>query len=166
VFALRDIAARDALRAQMLVSGDYEQLAISVASDTAYGAGEITVLVIGGKLAASRVGTGSVAADTGVGWTRVGRWMNPEEHANLGDTGVVQWNEQGVSHVLNPPNPAAYRAAPPGDIYVEYDVPTGVLSPHSEGSSIIYGPDSFVAKLPGRAQLGDVPVRNILIPGS
>jgi hypothetical protein len=108
----------------------------------------------------------AVAAEGGSAWTRVGRWMNPEEHANMGDMGVVQWNEQGVSHVLNPPNPAVYRAAPPGDIYVEYDVPTGVLSPNSAGSSIIYGPDSFVAKLPGRAQLGDVSVRNILIPGS
>jgi hypothetical protein len=54
----------------------------------------------------------------------------------------------------------------PGDIYVEYDVPTSALSPHSEGTSLIYGPDSFAAKLPGKAQLDDVPVRNIDVPFS
>lgn len=70
----------------------------------------------------------------------------PDEYAKMSDSGVVQWNEQGVHRVLNPPDPAAYRAAPRGDIYVEYDVPSDVLSPHSAGSSIIYGPDSTVAK--------------------
>lgn len=64
----------------------------------------------------------------------------------------------------NPATPLAYRAAPPGDIYAEYEVPTSALSPHSAGTSIIYGPDSFVAKLPGRAQSGEVPVRNITLP--
>jgi hypothetical protein len=73
----------------------------------------------------------------------------------------VQWNEQGVSHVLTPPDPGAYRAAPPGDIYAEYEVPSSALSPHSAGSSVIYGPDSFVAKLPGRAQPAIVPIRNL-----
>ncbi|WP_431355607.1 TreTu family toxin [Cellulomonas wangsupingiae] len=41
-----------------------------------------------------------------------------------------------------------------GDIYVEYEVPTAVLRPHSQGASIIYGPDSLQARLPGRAQPG------------
>jgi hypothetical protein len=90
--------------------------------------------------------------------------MNFVEYSNMVTSNVVQWNDVGVSRVANPADPAVYRAAPPGDFYVEYDVPTDVLRPHSAGTSVIYGPNSRFAKLPGRAQAGDVPVQNITTP--
>lgn len=76
----------------------------------------------------------------------------------------IQWNADGVHRVANPPSPSTYRAAPQGDVYVEYEVPTAVLRPHSEGTSIIYGPNSTMASLPGRTQTTDVPFRNMTDP--
>ncbi|MEV1286102.1 polymorphic toxin-type HINT domain-containing protein [Micromonospora sp. NPDC049679] len=105
---------------------------------------------------------GTAAADDG--WTRVGRWMHPDEQAGMRDTGNIQWNDQGTHRVANPPAPDTYRVAPRGDVYVEYEVPTGALRPHSQGTSIIYGPNSLQARLPGRAQTGDVRFRNMSNP--
>jgi hypothetical protein len=90
--------------------------------------------------------------------------MHPDEHAAMQETGNIQWNSVGTHRVTNPATPDAYRAAPKGDIYVDYEVPTSVLRPHSEGTSIIYGPNSLQARLPGRAQPGDVPFRNMSEP--
>ncbi len=99
------------------------------------------------------------------GWTRVGRWMSPEEYSQMVDSNVVVWSrEGGVHRVANPPDPTTYRDAPPGSIYVEYDVPSDVLNPQSAGTSIIRGPNSIFAKVPGAAVSGDVPVANIDIP--
>ena len=96
----------------------------------------------------------------------MGRWMSPAEYEKTVNSGVVQWNNQGVSRMSNPANPALYRVAPKGDIHVEYEVPTSTLNGHSNGTSVIYGPNLLYAKLPGKAQSGDVPVRNITLPGS
>jgi hypothetical protein len=90
--------------------------------------------------------------------------MHPDEHAAMQETGNIQWNSVGTHCVANPATPDAYRAAPKGDIYVDYEVSTSVLCPHSEGTSIIYGPNSLQARLPGRAQPGDVPFRNMSEP--
>jgi hypothetical protein len=90
--------------------------------------------------------------------------MHPDEHAAMRDTGNIQWNNQGTHRVANPPAPDTYRVAPPGDVYVEYEVPMDALRPHSQGTSIIYGPNSLQARLPGRAQTGDVPFRNMSNP--
>ncbi|NCT91507.1 RHS repeat-associated core domain-containing protein, partial [Cellulomonas sp. APG4] len=102
------------------------------------------------------------ASTTGSGWTRVGRWTSPAEHAAMKETGSIQWNARGVHRVATPASPSTYRNAPKGDIYVECDVPSGVLKPHSEGTSIIYGPQSLQARLPGRAQTGQVPFQNLV----
>jgi hypothetical protein len=75
--------------------------------------------------------------------------------------GSIQWNNEGVHRVSSPANREACRSAPKGDIYLEYDVPSGVLRPHSNGTSIIYGPDSLQARLPGRTQGRFVPFRNL-----
>jgi RHS repeat-associated protein len=102
------------------------------------------------------------ATKSGEDWTRVGRWMHPDEHAAMRETGAIQWSPQsGNHHVSNPASPSTYRDAPASDFYVEYEVPTSVLRPHSEGTSIVYGPNSLQARLPGRAQTGDVPFRNL-----
>jgi hypothetical protein len=77
------------------------------------------------------------------------------------ETGHVQWNSVGTHRVSNPASPETFRAAPKGDVYVEYEVPTATLSPHSQGTSVIRGPNSAAARLPGRAQSGDVPFRNL-----
>lgn len=95
--------------------------------------------------------------------TRVGRWMSPEEYQKMVNEGLVQWNEVGVHRVANPADRTTHRAAPTGDVYVEYDVPTSALRPHSNGTLVIAGPDSLFAKLPGRATGPDVPATNIVI---
>ncbi|WP_433531972.1 hypothetical protein ACQPYA_07880 [Micromonospora sp. CA-263727] len=76
----------------------------------------------------------------------------------------VQWNGQGTHRVASPRAPDTYRVAPSGDVYVEYEVPTDALRPHSQGASIIYGPNSLQARLPGRAQTSGVPFRNMSNP--
>lgn len=129
-------------------------------------AGEIAIGAIGiaaGGLGASALKSGMRRAD----FTRVGRWMSPDEHALMRKTGNVQWNPTSGTHrVSNPATPHAYRDAPDGDIYAEYEVPASALRPHSDGTSIIYGPNSLQARLPGRAQTGDVPFLNMSDPWS
>jgi hypothetical protein len=56
------------------------------------------------------------------------------------DTGNVQWNGQGTHRVANPPGPDTYQVAPPGDVYVEYEVPTDALRPHSPRLSWLLPP--------------------------
>lgn len=102
--------------------------------------------------------TGSAGDD----WTRVGRWMSPRERQGMIDTGNIQWNFDGVHRVSNPPSANTYRAHPRSDVYMEYEVPASSLRPHSTGTSIIYGPESLQAQLPGRAQTGNVPFRNLI----
>src|SRR5438105_14500886 len=61
-------------------------------------------------------------------WVRVGRRMSQEELTDMRVTGFAQESKSlgGGSRVTLPPNPDAYKAAPAGDVYVEYDVPAGV----------------------------------------
>lgn len=107
-------------------------------------------------------GPGSVVgASSSLTWTTVGRWMNSAELAAMRESGVIQWNGVGVHRVATPPSPATYRDAPPGSIYVEYDVPANTLSPHSAGTSVIFGPNSFIGKLPGRSEAEPPPFRKL-----
>ena len=82
--------------------------------------------------------------------TRVGRWMSQVELSAMKNTGVVQEGGGGITRVAVPPNASAYKNAPKGDKYVEFDVPTNRLSPHSEGTKKIAGPNSREASIPGR----------------
>ncbi|MFI1920499.1 putative T7SS-secreted protein [Nocardia sp. NPDC020380] len=80
--------------------------------------------------------------------TRVGRWMNPEEHQKMVDTGFVQEGGGGTTYVANPADPAAFRRqAPPGSVYVEFDVPTSSISPAGEpGWGQIRGPNHWMSQ--------------------
>ena len=62
------------------------------------------------------------------GTTRVGRWMSRSEYNEMLRTGRVQASPDGnTTYVANPANPTAYRAAPSGSVYVEFDVPTSSI---------------------------------------
>jgi RHS repeat-associated protein len=83
------------------------------------------------------------AAKSAVPMTRVGRWMNPAEYEAMKASGTVQGGAGGVSRVAVPATPDAYRAAPKGDIYVEFDVPAASLRPGgTEAWRTIPGPTS------------------------
>ncbi len=78
----------------------------------------------------------------------VGRWMSEEEYSAMVRTGRVQESRAGgAKGVLYPPNPASYKAAPPGDIYVEFDVPKSILEGKSVGQVAIPGPNSLRGRL-------------------
>jgi hypothetical protein len=81
---------------------------------------------------------------------RVGRYMNPEELAKMKATGKVQEGGGGQTRVADPANPDAYKNAPNGDKYVEFDVPANRVLPHSEGTGRIPDPNSPDARVPGR----------------
>ncbi|MCH2176915.1 MAG: hypothetical protein MK193_14420 [Lentisphaeria bacterium] len=83
-----------------------------------------------------------------VQYVRVGRWMSEAEYKAMKVTGRVQSDQAGLHRVANPANPNAYKAAPKGDIYVEYDVPLSSLKPGgTTGWSNIHGPGSPMARI-------------------
>ena len=85
------------------------------------------------------------------GTSRVGRWMNPKELGKMKETGKVQGNAQGVHRVASPANPDAYKAAPKGDTYATYDVPTESLGPAgTDAWKQISGPGSLKARAAAR----------------
>ena len=84
-----------------------------------------------GGAAAGAAGAGEAAE--GAGWVRVGRWMSQAELEAMKETGLAQEGSGGASRVAEPSNPDAYKAAPAGDVYVEYDVPSGSTKPDGTG---------------------------------
>jgi hypothetical protein len=76
--------------------------------------------------------------------------MSPEELAKMRNAGRLQEGSGGQTRLIDPPDPNAYRAAPPGDIYVEFDLPAHRVLPHSEGTGRVPGPNSRDARVPGR----------------
>lgn len=94
--------------------------------------------------------TGFAAEDAEGGLTRVGRWMSPEEHQAMVDTGMVQPGRVSPQvSVAHPADVEAYmRQAAPGTRYVEFDVPeTSVVQGGKEGWAIIPGPESIYSRL-------------------
>jgi hypothetical protein len=80
--------------------------------------------------------------------TRVGRWMSTAEYRAMKASGVVQADANGMHRVAVPASPDAYKAAPKGDIYVEYDLPTSSLSPGgTDAWRTVHGPGSPMARL-------------------
>jgi len=99
----------------------------------------------------ARTERGAAAAKTATPMTRVGRWMNPAEYEAMKASGTVQGGAGGVSRVAVPATPDAYKAAPKGDIYVEYDVPTSALRPGgTDAWRTIPGPGSPAARQAAR----------------
>jgi len=82
----------------------------------------------------------------------VGRYVHPNELKAMRKTGYVQEGGGGQTRVSDPPSSQAYRAAPRGDIYVEFEVPAERVLPHSSGTGRIPGPNSLDAKVPGRSR--------------
>lgn len=96
-----------------------------------------------------RTGSSFVATDVSpaVPQKRVGRWMSQDELEKMQRTGKVQDNLDGQIRVSDPASPDAYRNAPKGDVYVEFDVPADRVKPHSQGTGRIPGQNSRDAKL-------------------
>lgn len=94
------------------------------------------------------LGARGAAALAANNFSRVGRWMSRTEYQAMKTTRVVQADSSGMHRVAYPATPDAYKAAPKGDIYVEYDVPTSSLSPGgTEAWRTIHGPGSPAARL-------------------
>ncbi len=77
------------------------------------------------------------------GWVRVGRWMSQEELESMQATGAAQESRAlGGSRVAFPASSEAYKGAPAGSLYVEYDIPASVAKPAGSGWARIPGPNS------------------------
>jgi hypothetical protein len=85
----------------------------------------------------------------GVKLARVGRWMSREEYdaMNVRPRFVQESRLGGQTNVLYPADPAFYKAAPSGTLYVEFDVPESSLVNKSLGQKTIPGPNSVHARL-------------------
>lgn len=63
-------------------------------------------------------------------------------------TGMVQESYSGTTHVANPASIDAFgKQAKPGQIYVEFDVPTSTLKQTNTGWAKILGPNTVEARL-------------------
>ena len=79
---------------------------------------------------------------------RVGRWMSKDELEKMVKTGRVQTSAGVITHVTNPSNPDAFKAAKKGSIFVEFDINMdSVKSGGNEKWGIISGPGSPLDKL-------------------
>ena len=89
--------------------------------------------------------------------------MSRAEYDAMAVTGRVQprlSTGQHIAHVTLPPNPAAYRAAPVGSVFVEFDVDdTQMTAGGTEGWAILYGPNSVFGIIATRRgkPLADMP---------
>ena len=102
----------------------------------------------GGATQGERAGS-TVCTETGsTSTTRVGRWMSIDEYKAMQSTGKVQMSPEGnTTYVANPADPNAFRGAPTGSVYVEFDVPTSSVK--AAGNSMwgqIPGPGSNLDK--------------------
>jgi len=72
--------------------------------------------------------------------------MLPGELQTMRWSGSVQEGTGGITKVTVPPNPAAWRPASAGRVFVQFDVPAGCVrcvGPNGWGQ--IYGPNSIFA---------------------
>ena len=95
--------------------------------------------------------------------------MSQEELAAVKSTGVAQEStELDGSRVAEPSNPDAYKNAPAGSVYVEYQVSAGSTKSIGAGWSKIRGPNSTEGRLAaskGQPAPQMPPVRNIVVKG-
>jgi RHS repeat-associated protein len=112
--------------------------------------------LFGPRSAAEGGAAPTTAAEGGVETTRVGRWMSPDELKAMQETGFVQEGSGGLHRVAVPADSTAYRAAPSGDVFVTYDVPTSSLKSAGQANwRAIPGPSSPHARL--AAKKGEPP---------
>lgn len=113
-----------------------------------------------------------VAANNGDDLTRVGRWMSPDEHANMARTREVQVGGGGTTYVSHPPSIEVWRKqTDPGSLFVEFDVPRSVLRPGGQpGHAQIPSPShplyGRLAEKKGVPLQYPVPACNIVVVGS
>lgn len=74
--------------------------------------------------------------------------MSQAEYDKMNATGMVQESYSGTTHVANPASIDAFgKQAKPGQIYVEFDVPTSTLKQTNTGWAKILGPNTVEARL-------------------
>lgn len=89
--------------------------------------------------------------------------MSQTELDAMTSSGRVQESfNNGVTSVTVPPNPRLYRAAPTGDIFTQFDVPTSSLNGVGTGTAKIYGPNSIFDPRLGITEMPQA--TNIVIP--
>ncbi len=80
--------------------------------------------------------------------------MSRAEYDAMAATGRVQprlSTGQDAAHVTRPPDPNAYRAAPVGSMFVEFDVDdVQMTAGGTAGWAIIYGPNSLYGIMAAR----------------
>lgn len=60
-------------------------------------------------------------------------------------TGRIQSSEGGITYVINPSNPEAFKAAKKGSVFVEFDIDKNIIKlGGKENQGIIHGPGSPV----------------------
>ena len=117
--------------------------------------GVVAFIALIAKAGSRFKGAGQVGEEAGLGkvagspekTVTVGRWMSQKEYDAMMSTRRVQESPTGGKSVSFPSNPANYKAAPPGDFYVEFDVPESSLSGKSVGQMVIPGPNSLAGRL-------------------
>jgi hypothetical protein len=107
----------------------------------------------------------SSAAEGAADTVTVGRWMSQSELDAMQETGQVQESlNNGVTSVTLPPNPAAYTNAPPGDVFVQFDVPQSPIGASDGVWGKIYGPNSIFGPIRGITEMPPA-ATNIVVPG-
>ena len=93
--------------------------------------------------------------------------MSKEELAQMEQNGAaVESQTLGGSRVALPASPNAYKDAPSGSVYVEYDVPAASVKSSSAGQGRIPGsnsPEARLAAQKGKPGPAMPPVKNIKV---
>ena len=96
-------------------------------------------------------------------YVRVGRWMSKNEYKKMLKTGKIQLADGNMTHVSNPADIEAFKAAPKGSVYVEFDISkNSIRSGGNKRWGIIHGPNSIIDRklklkgLPGIKEIPDV----------
>ncbi|WP_125461744.1 hypothetical protein [Rhodomicrobium sp. R_RK_3] len=70
---------------------------------------------------------------------------------------MLESNNNGVT-----PNSGAYRNAPPGNVFAEFQIPSSAIGAQGTGWAKIYGPNSLIGSFKGILEMP--PVKNIKVP--
>lgn len=144
----------------------------SLAIQSALGHGPQPLEIADNELGGAALVEGATAVSGVFGVTRslssrgasvtVGRWMSQAELKAMRATGRVQESyNSGVTSVTRPPNAGAYRAAPPGDVFVRFDVPQSAIGAADGVWAKIFGPNSIFGRARGVKEMP--PATNIVV---
>lgn len=90
----------------------------------------------------------NAGSDSGNETTTIGRHMSEDEFNKMTSSGRVQESDNlGVTSVTVRPNPDLYRAAPKGDIFVQFAVPTSSLSGRGTGQAKFMGRIAYLVQV-------------------